>query len=804
MKAPTPKKAPAIAAEPNWLAPVGLATLLFGVLVFFRAVVFGGEAILSGDFLQAGYFFRAWLREHVTLGDVSAHWNPYIFGGMPYIESFFGDIFYPVSVIMRQAGDLWHALSLNLVLHVVLAGLFMYLCARQFKLSVAASLFAAAAYMYAPYLVSLVSPWHDGKMFVTAWFPLAIMSADRIFTGRWWQGGAMLGLVIGFIMLTPHIQMAYYALWATGAFVLFRLIQRVRQQNVLSAIFPALGGVMGVVLGLGLAAMQFLPGYIYTKEFSPRADTKKGWEWSTSWSMHAEEAFSLVIPEFSGTSSENTQTYYWGKNAFKDNSESTTVVAFAIAILGIFCWRRPESWFLLGMALVTLIYALGASTPFYGLFFNFIPNVKSLRAPSMIMYLFSFSMALLAAMGIERLLSRNSEKENSLLSRLLLIIPAAYFVLALLFTVAGKGMIDFWTSIFYSDISSVQLQQGMTKLDVAYANLPAISGGAWIAFFLVAVAFGLLWLLRKSANPSLIAGALCLLPMVDGLRFNGRFLMTRESSSYQTIDAPTQALSRITGNDRAIDFRSNRSTAESNLPHAGIAIPAGYHGNQLRWYDDLLGGIGMPEIQNPHLLNLCGVKYLLLPSGQQLPADYFGPQPVTVVQRVGNADIALNPNALPRVFLADSYEVIQNRADIYPRVRSGQDDLRAKVLLEKEPGQLVQPLSPSDSAWFGSYDFDSITVGVNTNSPCLLVTTDNWFDAWQVTVDGKPAELLRAYGTFRAVAIPAGTKEVKYQFASPRFAQGVLFTWISGFLIVGLLAFGFVLDRKQKAVTTSS
>ncbi len=35
------------------------------------------------------------------------------------------------------------------------------------------------------------------------------------------------------------------------------------------------------------------------------------------------------------------------------------------------------------------------------------------------------------------------------------------------------------------------------------------------------------------------------------------------------------------------------------LPYHGIEVVAGYHGNQLRWYDDLLGGPGMPNLQNP-------------------------------------------------------------------------------------------------------------------------------------------------------------------------------------------------------------
>ena len=52
---------------------------------------------------------------------------------------------------------------------------------------------------------------------------------------------------------------------------------------------------------------------------------------------------------------------------------------------------------------------------------------------------------------------------------------------------------------------------------------------------------------------------------------------------------------------------------------------------------------------------------------------------------------------------------------------------------------------------------DSIVVGVNCDNNKILVVTDNYYDAWKVYVDGKPGKLLRADGSFKAVAVTAGT-----------------------------------------------
>ena len=97
--------------------------------------------------------------------------------------------------------------------------------------------------------------------------------------------------------------------------------------------------------------------------------------------MEAEDLIKYgLIPEFVGTNSQNTKTYYWGKNAFKDNSETVEIVCFFMALIGFFFYRKKESYFLGGLALLALIYALGAGTPFFKIFFYIIPMVKSMRA----------------------------------------------------------------------------------------------------------------------------------------------------------------------------------------------------------------------------------------------------------------------------------------------------------------------------------------------------------------------------------------------------------------------------------------
>lgn len=63
----------------------------------------------------------------------------------------------------------------------------------------------------------------------------------------------------------------------------------------------------------------------------------------------------------------------------------------------------------------------------------------------------------------------------------------------------------------------------------------------------------------------------------------------------------------------------------------------------------------------------------------------------------------------------------------------------------------------------------------NLDAPGALVLADAWYPGWQVTIDGRPAPLLRANYLFRAVLLPAGQHRVQFEYrpASLRTGAGV-------------------------------
>jgi hypothetical protein len=281
-----------------YFVPASFVVLFLAIVFLFREFFLSSDIFYSGDLIQAGFFFREFFVSYVKANHAVPLWDPYIFGGLPFVDAFHGDIFYPLS-ILKFLDPLFRWLCVNLILHIYLSGIFTYFCARQMKLSKLPALMAAITYMFSSYLISLIAPFHDGKIFVTSLFPLSILFIERGFEKRSFLNFSIYGLVIGVIILTPHAQMAYFTLWSNAFYTIFKLVNLYfKDRSLRQVAHKGLLTVYGVLISLFISAIQFYPGYYYTNHYSPRSEAKKGWEWATSWSLHQEEAFSLIIPEF--------------------------------------------------------------------------------------------------------------------------------------------------------------------------------------------------------------------------------------------------------------------------------------------------------------------------------------------------------------------------------------------------------------------------------------------------------------------------------------------------------------------------
>jgi hypothetical protein len=155
---------------PVW-APAALFVVL--TVVLFREFIFSNQMLFGNDTLGLGYVARDFYANSLKDLGTFPLWSPNLLGGTPFIEALSsGDSLYPPSVLLLLLMETHRALGWKLVLHILAAGFFMFGWIRTLGGSRPAALLAGTAYLVAPFLVTLVHPGHDGKIFVTALAPL--------------------------------------------------------------------------------------------------------------------------------------------------------------------------------------------------------------------------------------------------------------------------------------------------------------------------------------------------------------------------------------------------------------------------------------------------------------------------------------------------------------------------------------------------------------------------------------------------------------------------------------------------------
>ncbi|MGH7556002.1 MAG: hypothetical protein ACREMQ_23615, partial [Longimicrobiales bacterium] len=346
---------------PAWL-PAAIYALI--TIILFREFFFAGELLLGRDTYALSYTARNLYTEFVQQTGQFPLWNPYLFGGIPFVEGMHGDTFYPLSLALffLDARTMW---GWKMVIHIFLAGVFTYLWLRGLGLRRGPAFFGGLVYMMGPDLVSLLYPGGDGKLFVSALAPLMFWLTDRAARRGRISDFAFFSLGLALVMFTSHMQLAYFTVWGVSLYFLFRVVEQWRaQKDTGRAARQVVTFALAGALGVGAAAVQFIPPVRYLREWSRRADMtvqaqgRTGYEYSTSYSLHPEEIVSLVVPEFIGdnvateTRAGNT---YWGRNAIKFNHEYAGLVPLLLIPLLLIRRRDPTAIFFMVLGVLALL-----------------------------------------------------------------------------------------------------------------------------------------------------------------------------------------------------------------------------------------------------------------------------------------------------------------------------------------------------------------------------------------------------------------------------------------------------------------
>jgi len=767
--------------EPRW------PTLMAGlVLTLWVAVL--SLPMLSGQFLAGpysdqhatGYAFRTWGAEQLRLTHHLPQWNPNLFGGLPFVAAMHGDIFYPTSWL-RYFWSMPTVMHIGFVLHYLIAGLATYAFLRMIRVSWTGATLGGLAYQLAGLVASYPSPGHDGKLFVTALLPLALISLLLALRDQRPAGYPLLALVVGLALLSPHYQMTYYLLIASGLFALYLTFGEPAAGRSTRQQVTGLGlALAAVLLGFGVAMVQVLPFFHYIP-YSPRAEgATGGYDWASSYAIPWAHVPELFLSGFAGTTMGQT---YWGPNGLKLHSEYLGLPVVVLALLGLRDQRRRLVAWLGGIGLLFLLIALGGSTPFYHLWYAVVPYAKQTRAPGMALYVVAFTTAVFAALGTERLERRLTPRAGVIW----LATGAAVVVLAL------SGVFGAMAGAL---AAGVQAATGLPSVDTAQAAQGAILSGAALSGLALVLVGVLAFLAAKGrvSGPVLAAG---LLLVVSGdLYRNARpfWIYSHTDRDLFQRDAVTTKLGEAPRPLRVLEYGVYPPSA---LMAFGIPTVLGYHGNEIRFFDDLWGGKGAyRNLLNPSLWDLYAVNYVVWPADGRAPDSIPGFRK-TLAAAATTAGVQANlferiePYRYARVVPA----AVKLPEDQAIKALTGGRQFQDQVVI-LDPTSAVTPDSlaalpaPSTArATVSHWEPGRMQIDLDPApaAASYLVVGENYYPDWQATVDGTPGRVERGDVALITVPVRAGAHKVELVFQSKEYERGRMITLASLGLLLAWL-----------------
>lgn len=813
---------------PDLIVIAGFILISF---IYFSSAVTEGRVIAQSDSLAAigqGQEQRDYMERH---DGKRTRWNLSMFSGMPsYQMSPTYDSSKPQDAV-KKAYTLFLPNYVSLVFIMLLG---FYILMRALKASPLLSALGAIIWAFSSYFFILIAAGHIWKFVTLAYIPPTIAGMIYIYRKKYLLGGLIFMLFVAFQISSNHLQMTYYFLFVMLFIAIGFLVEAIQKKELPAFVKSTAVLLVAGIIGVAANASNLYHTYEYSKEtmrgkselahHGEENKTGDGLErdYITAWSYGIGETWTLLVPNTKGGTSaariaeneramskarpEYRQLYqqigqYWGEQPFTAGPVYVGAFVLALFVLGLFIVKGPLKWALLAGTLFSILLSWGKN--FMGLtdfFIDWIPMYNKFRAVSSILVIAEFCIPLLAVLAVKELIQKPEIIKNNI--QQLYISLGITGGIALLFALAPK--------LFFSSFISAQEMQALQTLppehiQAVIANLTDMrvaifTADAWRSFFIIAIGGILLWLfINKKIKAEWTIAGILLLCLIDMWDVNKRYLndndFVPENNQQQLfVQSPTDQhiLQDSTKYYRVLNMATN--TFDDGITPYHHKVIGGYHAAKLRRYQDMIDihlrtemmalqqGIIQAQGEMDSLngdqfkvLNMLNAKWIIMPAqdGSTIPLE--------------------NPYTMGNAWFVDNIRFVENADEEIDAL--GAIDLRKEAVADKKYEALLggfrpAPVDSASTIQLTDYDSDFVTYTANAKKDELAIFSEIYYPrGWKITIDGQPAEMLRANYTLRALPIPAGQHTVEFRFdpQSIKVTDGIAFTALIIMLLTAIL-----------------
>jgi hypothetical protein len=722
---------------------------------------------MMGDVITAHAPWRYLYRAAYRSGEIP-FWNPYSYGGMPFLAYHQTGVLYPPNLIFVLV-SVETGFTLYLMFHLYISGLGMYALLRRLALQPPAALIGALTWMLCGMLTVWMA-WLSSSVSIM-WLPVIVLAADWVLASGTWRSVGGLALVIWLALLGGHPQYTYYNMVTLGVFLLWRSLSldlTWRQRGVRLAQFTA-----GGLLGLMIAAVQLVP-LVELQQHNSR--TSISIAEMMAGAIPLRHIVTLLVPEFYGG-----PNWYYGAGNFVEFTGYIGVTSLIIGVLALLyptLQRQSALLFFTGLTLVALHLAYGGVL---NVILSLPPGYTAFRGLQRIQGVWSFGAAGMVAWGVQALLLAHGWRRQLIGSM-----------------AAGLIALGLW--IVHDTEVVVNLMAWLVHSPRAIRTPPLIAPFRQTAWLVVGMGGALaliLWLQRYHGNIVLIAPVvLFLLIGVDLLQFNRRYLPVVDAELAYPTTPGLDYLVAHREEGRIARFKQGYLDAplpvNTNIVY-GLEDLQGYGSftldrynqiirliepekyNEIRFINRLSNFQSINTLETP-LLDLLGVRFLLVDAAL-LNADEvntFSQSLEKWEQVYSGTDVTIyrNRQALPPAWIVGDVQMQPDDAAQLAVLSNPTFNPAQQAVVAQAAEQPFDP-NATGTVQVVRRSLNTLELDVHVDArpgyAALLLVRQNYYPGWKVRVDGTHVPLLRADVNLQGIPLAAGSHRVVLTFMPSYF-----------------------------------
>jgi hypothetical protein len=798
------------------------AILLF---LIFPAIYFSpqleGNKLNQHDTNTATGMAKEILEYNKTNSDL-ALWTNSMFGGMPaYL------IGLPTFSMLSPVYSLTTLFDWRPISFVFLYLIGFYIALLLFGLNPWICLVGAIAFGFSSYDFIIIAAGHNTKAIAIGYMAPMIGALYHAWKKNLWIGSAFFALFLALQIYANHLQITYYTMLTILIFGMAELWFAYKEKN--AADFLKRSGILFLIAILAIAsnAERLWTTYEYGK-LSIRGRSEltldKGnqtsgldKDYATGWSYGVDETMTLLIPNFKGGASmidfgqesETAQLLrannvpnansivkqlpgYWGMQPGTSGPVYVGAIVLFLFVLALFLTTGAVRTWIIAATIFSIMLSWGRNfMPLTDFFLDYFPGYNKFRTVSMILVIASFTIPLMASIGLHKIFSEEIDpaKWKKAMFWSFGLTAGLSFVFILLPGISGSF-------ISASDSQMPEwIQKGLVADRESFLRADAFRS----LVFISAVAL-ILWVhfakKIQSKYSLLIIGTLILVDMWGvNKRYlnNDNFVQEQKARNPYPMTKADKDILKDKSEYRVLNLSVDPfNEASTSYYHQSIG---GYHGAKMRRYQELI------DVHIGKEIRQLGSKLNSLKSEAGVDSLFIG---MNALNMLNTKYLIYNPEATPiqnsksmgNVWIVKDYQLADNADQEIAAL--GKIDVNKSIVVDKKFQPLLVNFSPSagpsSKISLASYSPNKLVYTYSGKGNEIAVFSEIYYPkGWNAYIGDKNIPYFQANYVLRALVLQEGNYDITFKFEPLSYRLGKQISLVSSLLL--LLLIGFVLYK---------